>query len=378
MISDEHIQSVNDLKDNDPALIAAVATTYTAADWLEAINDNRLTVAGKSNLVKVCQDRTEMIPVLVRLASQYGFGLSIAREITTEANWKTLNALLAKHHFPAASSIKDKQRAIASLLVDGALFKYVFRILLSKAVIGAVGSLIRDREYEVRIQALTRLARHDCAETKEALITALEDSHEKVREHAKQVMYMKYPKEVSDEIFHEQEAEASDLRTLAEGAYQSLTKGVTSSPAWAAAVRAATTVKQGAATAVDATRSTLRRGLRLFFGEEEATSDQKNEIFALQLAIVWADGVVDDEEMSWLRSVANAHTIDESLMQYLDRQPTLTELAPYIKRLKSPEQHLRKAIDWLPTGCDALSNPYYDSLGSILGIELSSFAGAKS
>lgn len=378
MIPDEHIELLNGDRECDTAALAAIASSYPAFAWIVAINEKRLSVAGKLNLVEACQDREEMIPVLVRLASQYGFGLSIAGEITAESNWKVLSALLEKHKFPQAASINDKQRAIASLMVDGAVFKYVFGLLFSKNVVGALMSLIVDREYELRMKALTRLSRHNGDEVKESLITALEDSHESVRKNAKQILYIKYPKEVGDEIFKEQEADRSKLRKSANDAYELLRSVMTSLPGVSTVSRAATAVSNSVASATSTARVSLLRGFGELFKKDDAQSDQKNAFFALQLAMVWADGILDDKERELMKALAGEYAIDKTLLNYVDQCPTMSDLAPYLRQLKTPEQHLRNALHEQPTDPTMFNTPYYESLGMLLGVKLDTLVGALS
>jgi hypothetical protein len=211
------IRSLNE----DPAEVSLTQLREIAADqWVSALDGVSLNVRAKEKLAQACADFSGFGSVCRRLLLQTGFGTALANEIRSETNWLALKSMIDKSGLREADTRDEFVRRLGPFLVQRRLLFWGLRVTFSRGTLNALVAMFADREASVRLEALNALETYDISATESDLIYALDDTSEKVRSTALEVLKQRVSPERWGMITAEALEEARGLSDLIASARQ--------------------------------------------------------------------------------------------------------------------------------------------------------------
>jgi len=187
----------------------------SAAEWIDAIDDERLDNEDKHALLAIIANQPACLDVIIRLSNQSAFGIAVAREIMSEKRRNEIADVVEQSGLSTATTDKGKKKAIALLVTDKKMYFWFFRILFSRAFLKALRGVVYDGESELRLNAIQALSTYEGDEVRAALIMALDDTNKKVRKEAERILRLKYGDEDIDALIEKETAILDELKESA-------------------------------------------------------------------------------------------------------------------------------------------------------------------
>ena len=110
--------------------------------------------------------------------------------------------------------------------------------------------------------------------------------------------------------------------------------------------------------------------------EAAATAEEDQDaLFALLVAMAWADGTISAEEQRKLESLVEAGGIPSSLWQYVHKPAELPPLVPFLEKLKAPAQSAKAFAGIVGDASTPQALEWLRQLAAILKVPESCFSG---
>ena len=374
IINESNIESLSDQQFLERIL------EFPSDYWISSINDGLVNKKGKEILASICANRQNFISLAARLSEQAGFGLTLAREICTDKNWQEFQALVDESKIKSAATQEIFVWNLGRLLTNKNLFFWVTKILFSRKIIESLLTLVRDGEHEIRLLALDALGTYDIELSKTSIINSLEDTNQKVRTKAIKILKDRLPHDQILKIAENSEDEANKLNFLMEKAKEAITSIQSSISGLSGIFKVFDLVQKADIVgtfqkSVDSITSSISSSLSdawnmISRGSQNEENEDSDSLFALCLALVWADGSISNTEQEVMNSILEKEKIDEGLINFVDTRPSIPEIEKYIKKIKDPKRNLdilRQSLD-LEIKSDECKT-WLKEIESILGIE---------
>jgi uncharacterized membrane protein YebE (DUF533 family) len=147
-----------------------------------------------------------------------------------------------------------------------------------------------------------------------------------------------------------------------------------------AASTAATTIREktgSAAASIGGKATTAAASLisvwkKLRRSESRTNEEPPEGLYALCVALAWADGMIGEHERWVLQDLLSKENIDKDLEAWLEQRPTLTQLQPYLAKIVNPQdaaQALAATLGLSTSSPEAKS--WIDEIEQMLGITIS-------
>jgi uncharacterized membrane protein YebE (DUF533 family) len=378
----------------DPGVWKAALRQYPAPSWLDLMAQDKLPVDARKSLATACEGEAEYLHVVMRLADQTSLGEAIARQIVAEPNWSRLQRENDRAGLSHAHTKEQLATSLSKLVVNRDLLFLFLGILFSRSSLAAIAGLFVDNDKAVRLEAARVLGTFNIAETEQALVAALDDTDEKVREQALQILKAQLPEERLVGILRAARERAESMQSAVKTAKDTLFSLPSNIPgistivgAMNTAFSAATTAAGGVAGVAGQAASTIgsaassvaskvsSRWSELFPGAAATADEEQDALFALLVAMAWADGTISADEQRKLESLVEAGGIPSSLWQYVHQPAELPPLVPYLEKLKAPAQAVKAFADIVDHAVTPQAAEWLRQLAAILKVPESSFSG---
>ena len=367
---------------------------HSAPQWLDLLAQDKLPVDARRALATACEGEAEYLPVVIRLVDQTSLGEAIARQIVAEPNWSRLQRENDRAGLPHAQTKEQLATSLSKLVVNRDLLFLFLGILFSRSSLAAIAGLFVDNDKAVRLEAARVLGTFSIAETEQALVAALDDTDEKVREQALQILKAQLPEERLVGILRAARERAESMQSAVKTAKDTLFSLPSNIPgigtivgAMNTAFSAVTTAAGGvvgvagqAATTIGSAASSVASQVSsrwgdLFPGTAATAEEEQDALFALLVAMAWADGTISADEQRKLESLVEAGGIPSSLWQYVHKPAELPPLVPYLEKLKAPAQAVKAFANVVGHAATPQATDWLRQLAAILKVPESSFSG---
>jgi len=377
----------------DPGVWKAALRQHSAPQWLDLLAQDKLPVDARKALATACEGEAEYLAVVIRLVDQTSLGEAIARQIVAEPNWSRLQRENERAGLPNAQTKEQLATSLSKLVVNRDLLFLFLGILFSRSSLAAIAGLFVDNDKAVRLEAARVLGTFNITETEQALVAALDDTDEKVREQALQILKAQLPEEHLVGILRAARERAESMQSAVKtakdtlfslpsnipgigsivGAMNTALSAVTTAAGGVAGVagQAATTI--GSAASSVASKVSSRWG-ELFPGAAATAEEDQDALFALLAAMAWADGTISAEEQRKLESLVQAGGIPSSLWQYVHKPAELPQLAPFLAKLKAPAKAARALAGVVGLTSTPQTRDWLRQLAAILKVPESTFS----
>jgi hypothetical protein len=385
ILSEDSLESLNASDKKKPFPLDLIVS-FSPNDWVEAMNNDLLNRSAKLRLAEACKDRPEFFPVAARLLEQNGFGVALAREILEVGSWQRYQEIIGEYGINAAGTKEEKINALGKLLVSKKLLFWSLGIVFSKSAVRGFLSLFRDSDSEVRLAALEAIETYDIALSESALIMALDDTERKLRTRALAALKAKLPEARLMSIIQQDLQQTRKVGEAAKKARETIISAGLNLPGLKQLLphlkslgdNTSAIVTDGAAfvgSAVSSTASSVSTSVnsafkRLTRQTSTSTCESPESLFALYVALAWADGAIHDTERQALNNLIMAKSVDPKFQKWLDEQPDLRELAPFLKKLSRPQESFDGICESLGVDFGKIeTNSWLTFLEALLGIQ---------
>ncbi len=378
----------------DPGVWKTLLRQHSAPKWLDLLAQDKLPVDARRTLATACEGEAEYLPVVIRLVDQTSLGESIARQIVAEPNWSHLQRENDRAGLSHAHTKEQLAASLSKLVVNRDLLFLFLGILFSRSSLAAIAGLFVDSDKAVRLEAARVLGTFNIAETEQALVAALDDTDEKVREQALQILKAQLPEERLVGILRAARERAESMQSAVKtakdtlfslpsnipgigtivGAMNTALSAVTAAAGGVVGVAGQAAITIGSAASSVTAKVSSRWG-ELFPGTAATLEEEQAALFALLVAMAWADGTISADEQRKLESLVEAGGIPSSLWQYVHKPAELPQLVPYLERLKAPVQAAKAFADVVGHAATPQATDWLRQLAAILKVPESSFSG---
>ena len=375
---------------------SVVLSKYPVDAWLGTLMDDTLSIDARKSLVRGCEGQTAYLPLVIRLLDQTSLGEAIARQIVAEPNWDRLQEKIIGAGLKNASDKEQLATSLSKLVVNKDLIFLFLGILFSRASLGAIAGIFVDGDKAVRLEAARILGTFDISATEHALVAALDDTDEKVRDEVLRALRQKLPEERLVAVIQSSREKAESMQSATKSARDMIFSLPSTIPGMGkvfTAMNAAFSVAAAAAgglvstasqtansigTAATSAAGALSTRWASLFNEGSISSEDPDALFALLLGLSWAEGVLSKDEQEALEGLVGEGGVPSELWQYAHKPPTLLALKPYLHKLKAPEKAVRGFAQFVenhsPT---AHSQAWLSELAMILGLQTLSLSDMK-
>jgi uncharacterized membrane protein YebE (DUF533 family) len=376
----------------DPGVWKTTLRQHSASQWLDLLVHDHLSVDARRALATACEGEPAYLPVVMRLVCQTGLGESIARQIVAEPHWSRIQLENDKAGLPHAQTKDQIATSLSKLVVNRDLLFLFLGVLFSRSSLAAISGLFVDNDNAVRLEAARVLGTFSIAETEQALVAALDDTDEKVREQALQVLKTQLPEERLLEILRTARERAESMQSVVQSAKDTLFSLPSNIPgigtivgAMNTAFSAVTTAAGGMAgvagqaantigSAASSVASTVSSGWGdLFLGSAATAEEDQDALFALLVAMAWADGTISADEQRNLEALVESGGIPSNLSQYVHKPAELSPLVPFLEKLKAPAKAVEAFADIVGHASTPQATAWLRQLAAILKVPESSF-----
>lgn len=378
----------------EPTVWKTVIRQYSAPQWLDLLAQDKLPVDARKALATACEGEPEYLPVVIRLVDQTSLGEAIARQIVAEPNWSRLQAQNERAGLANAQTKEQLAASLSKLVVNRDLLFLFLGILFSRSSLAAIAGLFVDNDKAVRLEAARVLGTFDILETEQALVAALDDTDQKVREEALQILKAKLPEEHLVGILRSARERAESMQSAVKtaketlfslpsnipgmgtiiGAMNSAFSAATAAAGGVVAVAGQAAASIGSAASSVASQVSSRWG-QMFPGTSAATEEEQDALFALLVALAWADGTISAAEQRRLESLVEAGGIPSSLWQYVHKPAELSSLVPFLQKLKAPAQAVQDCAGIVGQASTPQAMDWFRQLAAVLNVPESCFSG---
>ena len=378
----------------DPGLWKAALRQHSAPQWLDLLAQDKLPVDARKALATACEGEAEYLAVVIRLVDQTSLGEAIARQIVAEPNWSRLQRENERAGLPHAQTKEQLATCLSKLVVNRDLLFLFLGILFSRSSLAAIAGLFVDNDKAVRLEAARVLGTFNIAETEHALVAALDDTDEKVREQALQILKAQLPEERLVGILRAARERAESMQSAVKtakdtlfslpsnipgigtivGAMNTALSAVTAAAGGVVGVAGQAATSIGSAASSVASKVSSRWG-ELFPGAAATAEEDQDALFALLVAMAWADGTISTEEQRKLESLVEAGGIPSNLWQYVHKPAELPPLVPFLEKLKAPAQAAKAFAGIVGDASTPQALEWLRQLAAILKVPESCFSG---
>lgn len=372
----------------------AVLAQHSAAAWLDALSQDKVPIEARKNLATACEGQPAYLPVVIRLADQTSLGEAIARQIVAEPNWSRLQKQNANAGLHQAQTKEQLAASLSKLVVNRELLFLFLGILFSRASLAAIVGLFVDKDKTARLEAVRVLGSFDIAGSEQALIAALDDTDETVRQTALDVLKAKLSEERLIDIVRSARERAESMQSAVKTAKDTILSlpsnvpgmgrvvsamntaysAVTSAAGGVAGVAGQAAASIGSAASSVASRISSRWG-DLFPGAAATADEDPDALFALLVALAWADGTISPVEQKKLETLVEAGGIPSSLWQYVHKPADVSSLAPFLQKLKAPAEAVQAFASVVGHGDTPQAREWLRQVAAVLKVPESCFAG---
>ena len=174
----------------DTAVLTREIINAGSEEILCYLDDFDVSVPAKNEMLSVAI-QCLWVDVVIRLSSQQGFGILVAKEVFSETNQNKLNDIKRKYNINDLSDERNI-RSYGKLFSDKDLLFWFFGILFSKRFSKALYLLLRDKDKKVRLRAIEALELFEGDDIKGALEMAFDDTSSENAKCAKSIYESKY------------------------------------------------------------------------------------------------------------------------------------------------------------------------------------------
>jgi len=349
---EELVKSLNDKKAS-AVLDVVDIQSYEPDDLLCVLDKDLLDPCGKEALAQILPTGLRYLPVLKRIIMQSGLCMSLAKEILRTDRWEEMMSFLQKYKVAEAEERDQKTHNLGSMLGDYAALFWAMKILFSASAIKGLKASVWDREASARLAAIQALDSHDISATEVLYIRGLDDSNKEVRDAALLALKKKIPFERLSSLLEGQRNEAKFLLTSIQSIKESLMGGLSGIGEKAIGVGRDAVSKGGeVASSISAQAVAAQSAVNSIWGKLVKKKDKEQKeppdaVFALCIAMSWADGKIELNEKEALASLLKNDRLDKKFAYWLIDKPKLDELTPYLKKIKDPERAFGEIVELL-------------------------------
>ena len=292
----------------------------------------------------MAEEPPEFLPVLNRIITRNGLGISLARSILDPERNQELKSLVEEFKVNEARDLEERVHSLGAMLGDYRVFFWGLKMLFSKAVIKGLKSAFWDADKETRLAAVSALDSYNIIETQAIYIRALDDSSDQVRDEALAALKRKVPSEKLVEILEKQKRETASWLNLVQGVKSSLLDAVSGIGEKGLCFGKETYRKGGDLVgAVFTEGAAVHAAFKSKFNSllKKAAKEHKESpdaLYALGLALAWTDEEIETAEKETLAAILKNNQLDKKLAYWIIERPVLAELEPYLKKIKCPEK----------------------------------------
>ncbi len=318
-------------------------------DILSMIENRSIDPSEQVRLISIIRGQPGFLPILVAMSQETGFGHAVAAEVLKAENWNELQNMVGMANFKTNLEPQDFRVALGRLLGTRSLFSWGLKVLFSKSVLRAMSEYFRDPRKAVRVEAIRAMSALDIADTKPILIDALGDADELVRKEALRVLSEKLDAGSLADLAISINQEEKVYRGYSEQAAATIAALPEKIPGIGPVVafmkmlakegpvaflnlvgslsRAATSLRRSASVAADSAGTAFNNVWLRLRSDTSASREDPLALCGIYAALAWADGVLEDQEKAAIAKVAAENGLPIENAVFLDRAPTLEEVA---------------------------------------------------
>lgn len=349
------VMNVSDEKigDSDQNPVTRRILDQSPEIWLTLLEGGTLNKYGTRRLAMACSQSVDFHVVCSELVRPSTFAQSIVNEIMSENNWNRIQTIIDKSLIKSASQRSELAYSLRRLFSSGELWIVAIRILFSAKVVKGVFSVFSSGDISTRKMALDACSVYPIEISKELLTMALEDPEEEVRNHSISILKLKLPFEDVYRLIESGEAEAKELRSLAERARDTAFEYLGDLPGISTMFKAINAVIGGGANIASTISNKFTTSISTVVNVFATKADlkEKEGLIALSIAIAWTDGIIEKSERDYIESLMEEFDSANRLRHWLHIRPSIDDLKGLFKQIKSPQDTLNtvaKAIQLCP------------------------------
>jgi hypothetical protein len=331
---------------------------YSPEDWMGVLDNGLLNSNGKKTLAEKCPVEPEFLPILKHIVMGNGLGVSLAREIYSRERWEEVQELIGAYRVNEAKEKNQRIHNLGSMLGDRKAFFWVLNILFSKSVMKGIKGSIWSKEGAARLSAIRSLDKYNIDDTETIYLRTLDDSDKEIRDAALKSLKEKIPTDRLAKILEEEQEEASALLTRIQSAKLAVFERMSDLGDMTVsfgkniiekAHSGLTFLSSEASVVSHPIKSLYMKFLKKLKINCKA-KDMKElpeALFALCIGLSWTDGEIDKVEKETLTTILKNNKLKREFAYWLIERPEISELKPYLKKIKNPEKTTAKLANTL-------------------------------